>query len=42
MFYEIRQDIQSNKDVSQATHHLGNHDATLQNEYDDISMKTKN
>ena len=39
--YEIPHGIYSIKDISDAVYTMGDHDGTLQDECDDISMKTK-
>ena len=39
--YEIPPGIYTIKDLQEAVHPLGDHENTLQIEYDDISMKTK-
>ena len=39
--YDLSQWINTNKDISEAVYTMGDHEGTLQTEYDDISMKTK-
>ena len=39
--YEFSPDIDTNKDFSGAVYSMGDHEGTLENEYDDITMKTK-
>ena len=39
--YELLPCIYTNKDISEAVYTMGDHESTLQIEYDDISLKTK-
>ena len=39
--YEVGPDISTIKDLQEAVYPLGDHESTLQIEYDDISMKAK-
>ena len=39
--YEIPRGIHLNKDISEIVYTMGDHERTLQTEYDDISKKTK-
>ena len=39
--YELSPTIYTIKDTSEAVYTVGDHEGTLQTEYDDVSMKTK-
>ena len=39
--HKITLEVYSNKDISEAVYKMGDHEGTLQIEYDDISAKTK-
>ena len=41
VIYEVSPRIYSIKDISEAVYTMGDHDVTLQYEYDDTTMKTK-